>query len=294
MSTARDEGWGDTRAIVVGVDGSEPSHRAARWAAEEALRRGLSLRLVCCVPSDAPVAVARKETRTANDRLLEVVTNDVRAVTGDAVEVDGVVVEGPPAQSLVQESQNASLLVMASHGHSGVTPHTLLSGSTSLEVTAEAACPVVVVPESSAADPDAPVLVGVDASEVAEPALEFAFGRAAARDVGLVAVHAWRRPRSVDASPREGETIDVAGEEVTAREELAQALRAWQQRYPQVTVEQRVVQGDAAACLTEASYQGVDVLVVGSRGLKEWSGLAHGSVSQDVLRHAHRPVVIVR
>jgi nucleotide-binding universal stress UspA family protein len=291
MSSAGDEGRGDAAPIVVGIDGSEPRHRAARWAADEALWRGLSLRLVCCYPGEAPVAVSGFEARTGRDRLLEVATNDVRAVVGDAVEVEGVLAEGPAAQSLARESQDASLLVVASHGHGGFA--TLLSGSTSVEAAAGAACPVVVAGQSSAADSDALVLVGVDTSDLAEPALEFAFGRAAARKARLVALHAWRRPRTLGASLVGRETSDAADEEATARAELAQALRAWQQRYPEVTLEQRVVQGDPVTCLTEAS-QGVDVLVVGSRGRNPRSGLAQGSVSQGVLRHAHRPVVIVR
>jgi nucleotide-binding universal stress UspA family protein len=276
--------------IVVGVDGSESSRRAARWAAGEALRSGVPLRLVHCLPSDAPVAVDRFETRAGRDRLGTIATEEVRAVAGDALDVEGTLTRGPAARALVRESRHASLLVIAGRRRGGFAT---LPGSTSVQVAAAAACPVAVVRVPSLAAAGAPVLVGVDASGVTEPALEFAFARAAAREVGLVALHAWRLPRNVGAYPMEMAGLSLADGDTTARQDLTEMLRPWQTRYPQVAVDQRVVQGNPVACLTEASQE-VDVLVVGSRGLSAVSGLRRGSVSQGVLRHAHRPVVIAR
>jgi nucleotide-binding universal stress UspA family protein len=276
--------------IVVGVDGSGPSRGAARWAAAEALSGDLPLRLVYCIPSDAPVAVARFEARAGTERLRKIAGQDVHAVTGDAVDVDGVLTWGPVVRSLVEQSRHAALLVVARRGHGGFAT---LPGSTSTQVAAHAACPVAVVRDAGMVETGAPVLVGVDGSASAQPALQFAFARAAARHTRLVALHAWRPPRSFGSYPLETVGLGVADEERIARGRLATVLRPWQRRYPLVAVEQRTVQGHSVARLTEAA-RSVEVLVVGSRGLSTVSGLMRSSVSQGVLRHAHRPVVIVR
>jgi nucleotide-binding universal stress UspA family protein len=278
-----------TEAIVVGVDGSAPSRRAARWAAGEALRSDIPLRLVHALAPDSPVAVARFEARAGKDLLRRIAATDVSAVTADAVAVEGVLTRGLAARVLAQESRHASLLVVAGRGRGLAT----LLGSTPVQVTAHAACPVAVVRDASVVDTGAPVLVGVDASGTAEPALEFAFARAAARKVGLVALHAWHSPRDAGARLEEVAGVGLAEEVTTARAELAETLRPWHERYPDVALEQRLIEGTPVTCLTEASRE-VDVLVVGSRGLSAWSGLMHGSVSQGVVRHAHRAVVIAR
>lgn len=43
-----------------------------------------------------------------------------------------------------------------------------------------------------------------------------------------------------------------------------------------------------------AQEEGCDLIVMGSRGLSDFSGMAMGSVSHRVLRHATVPVLIVR
>lgn len=70
-------------------------------------------------------------------------------------------------------------------------------------------------------------------------------------------------------------------------------MRSESDRDRSVTIRARIVEGHAAEALVEASRH-ADLLVVGSRGHGEFSGMLLGSVSQHVATHATSPVVIYR
>ncbi len=146
--------------IVVGVDGSDAAGVALRWALEEARLR--SARVVAVhawsfVPpqpigdpgmlampaGDLPgqLSAEREAAQAGLDQALE-------ELVGSAadVEVERKLVEGDAGDVLVAESQNASLLVVGSHGRSGFKAAIL--GSVSRHVVNHAACPVVVVKAS--------------------------------------------------------------------------------------------------------------------------------------------------
>jgi nucleotide-binding universal stress UspA family protein len=62
---------------------------------------------------------------------------------------------------------------------------------------------------------------------------------------------------------------------------------------PAVPVTGRLVEGNAAAALVEASRE-ADLLIVGSRGLGGFSGMLLGSVSAQLAHHARCPLLIIR
>lgn len=120
-------------------------------------------------------------------------------------------------------------------------------------------------------------------------------GHVNGRWLRIVAVHAWQLPTGYGAAALTEllqTESDQAQREATSR--LGEALAIWQQRYPNVTVDQRTVQGHTVGALVEASRQGAEIVAVGSRGHGTLAGLTLGSVSQGVLRHAHSPVVVAR
>lgn len=136
--------------IVVGVDGSDCSNDAFRWAVSEARLRGASVRAVYVwrmpvfLPSGfAPVALPdRAALRAAARRRLDEI---VEEVVGDAsdVRIEPKAVEGTASQVLVQEAEGADLLVVGSRGHGGFAG--LLLGSVSHQCAAHASCPVVII-----------------------------------------------------------------------------------------------------------------------------------------------------
>jgi len=278
------------RPVVVGVDGSVSAYRAVEWAAGEAHRRGVGLRLVRAfswTTADHPTGwVARYR-----DEMLDVSRRQVaRAVriaadTRPDVEAESQVAIGAPIEVLSSEARRAQLLVLGDRGLGEVAG--LVLGSVAVSLAARGACPVVVV-RGERAGADGPVVVGVDGSPVSEAALAFAFDAAAARGVDLVAVHAWS-PTAIDEELASLVEWDASVESAV----LAERLAGWGQKYPQVAVRRTVVRDGAVRALVTASA-GAQLVVVGSRGRGNAAGLLLGSVSHGVLHGAHCPVAVVR
>ena len=278
------------RPVVVGVDGSASAYRAVEWAAGEAHRRGVGLRLVRAfswTTADHPTGwVARYR-----DEMLDVSRRQVaRAVrvaadTRPDVEAESQVEIGAPIEVLSSEARRAQLLVLGDRGLGEVAG--LVLGSVAVSLAARGACPVVVV-RGERAGADGAVVVGVDGSPVSEAALAFAFDAAAARGVDLVAVHAWS-PTAIDEELASLVEWDASAESAV----LAERLAGWGQKYPQVAVRRTVVRDGAVRALVTASA-GAQLVVVGSRGRGNAAGLLLGSVSHGVLHGAHCPVAVVR
>jgi nucleotide-binding universal stress UspA family protein len=135
--------------IVVGVDESESSHRALRWAALEALRRKASLEVVTAWNWDAvqgaPVIAADPEAmmRLAEQTQLQAIV-EVVEVMDPRPPVTRRVVQASATEALAEASQHADLVVVGTHGRGPV--RSFLLGSVSLSVIKHAACPVVVMP----------------------------------------------------------------------------------------------------------------------------------------------------
>ena len=136
--------------IVVGVDGSEHSLDALRWAASEARLRGATLRVVAsfstplmstgyevAVPDSADLSAA--STTMLNAALDSVRTSGVL----EGVDVITEVLEGHAGEQLIRLSENAELLVVGARGHGGFLG--LLMGSVTTYVVNHSLCPVVVV-----------------------------------------------------------------------------------------------------------------------------------------------------
>lgn len=123
--------------IVVGVDGSAVSTQALTWALAEGRVRGEGVRAVY-VWAHAPAGSAGEGQEAAERRLAEIV-----AELSDAHDVEQRAVHGHPIEVLVEQSVDASLVVVGSRGH-GKLGSTLL-GSVSRGCALHAECPVVVV-----------------------------------------------------------------------------------------------------------------------------------------------------
>jgi nucleotide-binding universal stress UspA family protein len=137
--------------VVVGVDGSDGSVEALRFALEEARIRGAKLRAVNAwhIPPAvygagwAPASVDLDEYRKLAEAALQKSLEDVGA-EASGVTVTPVLEEGQPADVLCAEADNADLLVVGSRGLGGFRG--LLLGSVSQQCAHHAPCPVVVVP----------------------------------------------------------------------------------------------------------------------------------------------------
>ncbi|WP_214369134.1 universal stress protein [Pseudonocardia sp. H11422] len=136
----------DRAAVLVGVDGSEPSKSALRWAVRYAKAMGETVHAVTAwePPTmfglEVPVGL---DVDFAADALT-VLTNTVDATLGPnpEVKIRTSVFEGHPALVLVREAQGADILAVGHRGRSAFAAITL--GSVSLHCVSHAPCPVVV------------------------------------------------------------------------------------------------------------------------------------------------------
>lgn len=134
--------------LVVGVDGSEHSHRALRWAADEARLRGSTLHVVHSwsfpvlhlrrAELDAPPSV---DLRAAAERVIEEAIDTLSDAGG--LDIRREVANEPAPGALIGASEGADMLVVGSRGTGGFAG--LRLGSVSLQCAQHAKCPVVIV-----------------------------------------------------------------------------------------------------------------------------------------------------
>jgi len=133
---------GPPDVIVVGVDGSEASKAALRWAAGQARQTRAAIHAVTAWDYGWGALSAPQDVAAAEGRTL---ARTVRDVVGDdpTVEVRETVTVGDPARVLVDLARTAVLLVVGSRSHGPARDSHL--GAVSTYCLQHAACPVVVV-----------------------------------------------------------------------------------------------------------------------------------------------------
>ncbi|MEW2626195.1 universal stress protein [Streptomyces sp. NPDC048106] len=277
--------------LVVGVDGSDCSLLAVDWAADEAVRLGLPLRLVHAslweryeglLPSlggepSAPHLMAGHIVASATERVR-------RRAPG--LEVDSAVLAEDPVSALLAEGDNATAVVTGSRGRGELKG--LLLGSVSLAVAGRACGPVIVVRGDAAGlgGTHERVLLGVGEPATADTAARFALRAAAARRCVLDAVRTWRR------SGARAEDTAAPGYEDEAAELIDKLLQAPLSEHPDVRVSRTVLEGPPGKVLLHRSAA-ADLLVLGVRRERGHSGLQLGRVTHRLLHHAKCPVAVV-
>ena len=138
---------GDRHRIVVGVDGSDGSKNALRWAARQAELTGATLEVVTGWESPAfygwaPAIPDDIDFGNYAERALEQALDEVFGADRPA-RLETRVVSGHPALALVEASEGAELLVVGSRGYGGFAD--ALLGSVSTYCVHHAHCPVTVI-----------------------------------------------------------------------------------------------------------------------------------------------------
>ncbi|HEY8546569.1 MAG TPA: universal stress protein [Acidimicrobiales bacterium] len=274
--------------IVVGMDASDGAAAALRWAVEEGALHGWSVRAVMVWSRfdqhHLDDAFDPVYDQAAADKVLH---DAVVAAIGEekAAEVEQVAVDGYPTKALIEEADDARLLVVGARGGGPLTA--LLIGSVSDQVLHHATSPVAVVRERPGGERHGRIVVGVDGSERAQGAVQWAIAEARLRGATLEVVHAWQLP--VATGLYAGTPIYPSGAEELARQVLDEAIE--QEDTDGVAVERHLACAPASRALLVAAER-ADLVVVGSRGLGGFKGLLLGSVSRQLAHHATCPVVV--
>jgi nucleotide-binding universal stress UspA family protein len=162
--------------IVVGVDGSDGSRAAVRYAIAEAARRGAEVVAVhafempdttwvegfevVMAPSPSEVTI-NIESRTRG--MLHAMAEEIGGAAR-SVPVDAVAILGSPWRALLHQAREADLLVVGHRGRGAVASKML--GSVGLHVVLHAPCSVTVVPLAPAAEPVAETVAGAAPAQV--------------------------------------------------------------------------------------------------------------------------------
>lgn len=268
----------DSLPVVVGVDGSGAALAAVVWAADEAVRRGTTLRIVHASlwpafrPPAAHSPIQFQQPMLEHGRRLLFDALVVATERHPTLTVDSALVPTTPADLLFAESRSARLVVVGSRGHR----HGLSFGALAATLAGHGRCPVVVVGGEGLAT--GPVVVGLDGSPHNNRALRFAFRAAEAGNAELVALHCADGP---------DDRLD------DEHRLLAERLAGWSAEFPEVKVTPLAVAEPPVAALLRVAH-GARLLVVGSRGRGGFTGRILGSTSRALLHDSPCPLAIVR
>ncbi|MER5202738.1 universal stress protein [Streptomyces sp. NPDC002825] len=286
-----------SRTVTVGVDGSRESLAAADWAAEEAARRAVPLRLLQVWSTDDDPRTRVVDPVTARgwgERVLATAESRLRRCH-PSLDVATEQAAGDPVEALCAAGDKAELLVLGSRGLSGLAG--FFAGSVSLAVLARTRRPVVLVRPSDrpTRDEDGPageVVVGLDVSAPGDEVLGFGFAEADRYGCDLRVLHTWALPALY--GPDLGATVPLLTSELAqdARRALDEALAPWTQKYPGVRVVRECHQGWPARDLAEASRD-ARLVVVGRRNRRARIGTHIGAVTHAVVHHSLAPVAVV-
>ncbi len=266
--------------ILIGLDTSQASWTALRWAANRAGDHPARVRIVHALETgDTDVFVVR-------ERLAEA-TAFVRGTAPGTV-VETSVERGFAADALVDDTADADLLVIGAHRARRV--RSALTASLPERIATRAPVPTVVVPDDWTFG-TGPIVVGIDA-DTAEAALSFALHEARRTGRSVRLVHAWRATAPAAARPIALLEDASSADEQSARLVLGAAEREAARREPTVSVRSTLWEGDAGAALAKAGVE-ASLVVVGRRHRTTIGGELFGSVAREAMHRSKTPVVIV-
>ncbi|GAA2607792.1 universal stress protein [Paractinoplanes durhamensis] len=285
-----------TKTVIVATDGTDTSLHAVAWAAREAERRAVPLRIVHAYDWDW-----RESRLDIGNDYIDIAREVAEGIVAQAgrrahtvaprITIQTDLLVGHAVPKLLEVSDGAELLVLGRRGRGGFAG--LLLGSVSQRLAVHATCPVVVVHDESAPD-SGPITAGVDDSPSAEDVLQIAFEMASTRGGPVEVVHSFLPPVPLwlqpSVNPRDVATPDFDAYE---RNRLEERLAPWRDKYPNVPAEVVMTHESIAAALVERSRH-AQLVVVGSRDRGAVAGALLGSTGLQLLHHAYCPVLIAR
>lgn len=268
--------------IAVGVADSTTSAVAVRWAMRRSALTGSDIVLVHVLDDEGRSSEGSADRDASARRLLLRELESAEALSPRS-QVEVCSVRGSVMWQLVAASGEFDLVVVGTHKTGFI--HGSVYGSSSLALASAAACPVVVVPAPTRADPVG-VVLGAEDSDAGRAALAFAAAEAAGTDEPLTVVRV-----SPEPSDEAGYGDDPAGDYsagVLLTQFAASAVRA----HPTLQVRTRTMHGSAASVLVAASA-GARMLVLGDSRTTQRDPSALGAVTHDALVNIRVPTAIV-
>jgi monovalent cation/proton antiporter MnhG/PhaG subunit len=277
--------------VLIAHDGTPAADVATELAASVRWGAGSSIRVLAAIEGDIDPLPSERPVESGAPvapELAAALEAAAARLEGPGLAVDHGVRRGEPSTAIAAEAADldADLVIIGTRGIGPV--RTLLGGSVAAAVADAAPCPVLVARLPTARE----VLLATDGSPASEPAIE-----AVARWPMFEGVRV--RVLSVAASVRQygdptpggppGDTDEGARGRETADAAVARLRAAGRQAEPAVRA------GEPAAAIREfAEAEGIELVVLGSRGRTGLRRALLGSVARDVLGSAEVSVLVVR
>lgn len=279
------------KRILVAVDGSENSLEACSAARRIEDGPGASIEVVQVIPRSES-SQGREEATKTLEKARELASRGGRRARAMLVEADGSVVD-----ALVRHASDkgSDLIVLGAKGTGGFKQ--LLLGSVSGGVVTHARVPVLVVRSLASLEGRlfGHVLAAVDGSRNSLAAVDMAARLAKSMGASLTSLHVIAIPAAAYTS---GFT-NTPTMEKKARKEAEKCLSEAKETAGKHSVEARSrviedLQSPVEGITKFASENGVDLIVMGTRGLGGFRRLLLGSVATGVVSYAHCSVLVVR
>ena len=292
------------QTILVGCDLSPAADQALDRAAAIAAAHGARVVLVHAQPEDPTVGEVDPETQQQLGEVTAAVrARDARELAARlaSLEARGVTAElksrvGPPDEVLAQAAVDlsAELIVIGSHGHTGIAR--MLLGSVASSTIRHATCDVLVCRGPAAPTPFQRPLVAIDFSPVASKVLVHA-AAVSAPGAPFDVVHAWQLPTGSWGATLLGQArfpwSTVRDAVLASARSLADKLMAEHEGLGH-PLHVDLVQGPPASVITHAAERaGNDLIAVGAHGRRGVRRLLLGSVAESTIRHSPCSVLVV-
>jgi nucleotide-binding universal stress UspA family protein len=262
------------KPIIVGIDGSQAAITAALWGIDDAISRGVPLRLVSVIkPTHRSPEYYFRDLQHAETSLRQ--AQSAVEASGKLVKIETEIPRGPAAAVLVEASRDAEMICVGSVGI-GRYARSIL-GSTATELAEKAHCPVVVLrTESDQPPPDINwIVVRMTDARDNEAVVKYAVWEAKLRGAPMLVLGG--RPEEL--------TDDADGE-------FERRVQDWRQRNPEVRVYPITTQAGIAGFLTENDER-VQLAVISGAEADQLARLV-GPSGHPLFHHPECSVLVVR
>lgn len=291
------------KSIIVPIDFSDTSIKALDYALAIAEEFGSQIHLVHVLEFPAVFNSTSQPSyanwdneakKSATIRLAELVEEKI----DELISVNSEVRFGRAYQAVCEtaKEQKADLIVIGTHGFTGLKH--LLLGSTAERVIRHAPCSVLVVRKQISRYVEAilkpkNILVPTDFSKPAEQAFRLAIAFAKQYQAKIHLLYIVPAHYAIGDYDVMDYAMLAAEEKKIGQKKLATLSKGLLTK--KISVATRLRHGRPAVEINEAAAElECDVIVISTHGLTGWKHVLLGSVTEEVVRHASCPVLVVR
>lgn len=291
--------------MLVPLDGSDIAEVAIPYAVEIAARSGAEILMVSISEDLVEQSHLSHLYQSYIERTVARVKQDLRVQGGRNSTAKGRLLTGRPADEIlrVAAEENASLIIIASHGHSGRGPLPL--GGIASKILQAATRPVLLVKKPATQTVSHPglikkILLPLDTSRAGEAAVPYAAELARLLGASIVLLHVEPEPVPWLVAPG----VEFAYVPPVLPEQRAKRLSSHMDYLDKVasslkmeglaTSQQAAAGAPGTEIVRYATDNQVDLIALSTHGASGVTRFVYGSITEHVLHACDLPVLLVR